>query len=64
MSDKWLTITEAANRLGVDRRSIRRYITRDGVVELAGRVRESDIVAAAKNARQRATAGRPKGTDS
>jgi DNA-binding LacI/PurR family transcriptional regulator len=59
MSDRWLTVTDAAKRVGVDPRTVRRYITRDGLVEIAGRVSEAAVVKAEQAARQRAKAGRP-----
>lgn len=58
--DRWLTVADAAARVGVSARTVRRYIARDGVTELLGRVRESEVVAAEKAARGRVKVGRPK----
>jgi predicted site-specific integrase-resolvase len=60
VEDRWLTIEEAAERLGVDRRTVRRYITRDGLVELIGRVSERALLKAQKAAKDRQHAGRPR----
>lgn len=58
--DRWLTIDEAAERLNVDRRTVRRYITRDGLVEILGRVSERALLKAQKAAKARQRAGRPR----
>lgn len=58
--DRWLTIDEAAERLNVDRRTVRRYITRDGLVEILGRVSERALLRAQKAAKARQRAGRPR----
>lgn len=58
--DRWLTIDEAAERLNVDRRTVRRYITRDGLVEILGRVSERALLKAQRAAKARERAGRPR----
>ena len=58
--DRWLTIDEAAERLNVDRRTVRRYITRDGLVEILGRVSECALLKAQRAAKAREHAGRPR----
>lgn len=58
--DTWLTVEQAAQRLGVTERTVRRYVARDGMQQLLGRVREKDLIEHEAAARARARAGRPR----
>lgn len=62
--DVELTIPEAAARVGRSVRTIWRYISRDGLTNLGGRVREADLIEVEQRARVRQRAGRRPATDS
>lgn len=51
--ENWLTFAEAAARIGVTVDSIRRYVRRDGLIVLAGRVRESELLEVERDAHRR-----------
>ncbi|WP_341933751.1 hypothetical protein MRBLWO14_002820 [Microbacterium sp. LWO14-1.2] len=51
--ENWLTFADAAARIGVTVDSIRRYVRRDGLIVLAGRVRESELLEVERDARHR-----------
>lgn len=61
MPDRWLTIAEAAERVGRDPRTIKRWRANDEITVLADRVRESDLLDADKRIRAR-KGGRPRKT--
>jgi len=51
--ENWLTFADAASRIGVTVDSIRRYVRRDGLIVLAGRVRESELLEVERDASRR-----------
>jgi predicted site-specific integrase-resolvase len=57
MSDRWLSIAEAAERVGKSVRTIKAWRQRGEITVLVGRVRESDVVEADKRMRERMHAG-------
>lgn len=52
-NEKWLTLQEAATFLGVTVDSVRRYVRRDGLRVMLGRVRLSDLLVVERDARMR-----------
>lgn len=58
MSDRWLSIDDAAKRVGRSASTIRRYVRRDGLTLRVGMVRESELLEAEAAARRRMDEGR------
>ena len=58
----WLDRKAAAERIGKDPRTIRRWIAAGELKETLGRVREADLLRVEKTMRDRMHAGRPKAT--
>lgn len=56
---RWLTLAEAAERVGRDERTIRRWVEREELAPMMGRFREADLIATEK--RMRSRVGRPRG---
>jgi IS30 family transposase len=56
--ERWLTVAAAAHQLGKSVDTIERYIRRDGLTTLLGRVREADVIASEERARSRMRAGK------
>lgn len=54
----WLTINEAAARVGRDPRTIRRWIAREGLAVVIGRVSEAKLIEVAERMEKR-KGGRP-----
>lgn len=63
-ADRWLTLAEAAERVGRTSRSIRAWVQAGHLKPMLGRVRESELIAAEKLMRSRMHGGRPKRSDS
>lgn len=61
MTDRWLTIRDAAERVGRSPRTIKAWRQRGELTVLAGRVRESHLLEVEKRMRGR-TGGRPRKT--
>ena len=55
--DRWLTLDEAAKRVGVSKRTIQRYVARDGLMVRFGHVRESQLLEVNRTAHIRMVAG-------
>ncbi len=59
-ADRWLTLAEAAERVGRTNRSIRSWVQAGHIKPMLGRVRESELLAAEKLMRSRMHGGRPR----
>lgn len=62
--DVWLTLPDAAGRVGRSLRTMRSWVARGELRPILGRVRESDVVRVDRVMRARRAAGRPKGSSS
>lgn len=60
MSDRWLTVTEAAERVGRTERTIRAWIAHGDVTAILRRVRETELVRTDQLKRKRRAQGRPR----